>query len=314
LDERWRLGFAANAPFGLGSEYDGDWVGRYHTIKADLVTINLNPSVAFRVSPTLSIGAGASFQYLDVELINAVDLGSLLGAPQGIDGRATLSGTSWGTGYNFGFLYEPSPRLRIGLTYRSRVLHTIDGKADFVVPPAAAALTAAGLFLNTGAHAKVDLPETASLSGHFELNDRWAVLGDMTYTRWSRIRALDVSFDNPLQPPLTENLEWRDTLRVSVGAIHRLSDRWKALGGIAIDPSPVSAQYQRPRLLVGDRVLVGTGLSYSIGAGVEIAAAYMHSFSESVRMNLPQPTASGNLVGDVDLSADLFSLRGLVRF
>lgn len=81
-DDTW-LGLAINAPFGLTTEYDSDWVGRYHAIKSAVKTININPSIAHKVNDQVSVAAGINVMYLDGEFTNAVDFGALsqLSAP-----------------------------------------------------------------------------------------------------------------------------------------------------------------------------------------------------------------------------------------
>lgn len=113
VSDRFSVGIGVNSPFGLATEYDKGWVGRYHAIKSDLLTININPSAAYKVTDKLSIGAGFNVQYLNAELSNAVDFGTIgffSGIPgllpQRNDGFANLEGDSWGVGFNVGLLYE----------------------------------------------------------------------------------------------------------------------------------------------------------------------------------------------------------------
>jgi long-chain fatty acid transport protein len=276
--------------------------------------VNINPAIAYRLTETLSIGGGIDVQYLDAELSNAIDFGSLLGFPQALDGRATLSGDNWAVGYNLGLLYEPSPRLRLGLTYRSRVKHDVDVDADFDAPAAAAPIQAAGLFTDTGGSTEVTLPESVSLSAYYDVTPRWALLADVTWTRWSRFDELAVEFDNPLQPAIVEEQDWDDTVRISLGAAFRPTERWVLRAGIAYDESPIPDEFQRPRLVVGDRVLVGVGAGYRLSDTVRLDIGYMHSFSEDVEVDISNPGA-GRLVGDYDdLGANLFAAQLSVRF
>ena len=46
-DDAW-FGVGLNAPFGLTTEYDPDWVGRYNAVKSQLLTFNLNAAMAFK--------------------------------------------------------------------------------------------------------------------------------------------------------------------------------------------------------------------------------------------------------------------------
>jgi long-chain fatty acid transport protein len=82
---RLALGLGIGAPFGLKTEYESDWLGRYQAIKSDIKTVNVNPSVAFKVNDMISIGAGINYQKIDAELTNAVnDRGD---GGRGSDGR-----------------------------------------------------------------------------------------------------------------------------------------------------------------------------------------------------------------------------------
>src|SRR5450830_334633 len=63
-----KMGVGVNAPFGLQTEYDAAWVGRYQAIKSKIKTINVNPSIAYQVNDALSVGAGLDYQHISGEL------------------------------------------------------------------------------------------------------------------------------------------------------------------------------------------------------------------------------------------------------
>ena len=48
IDKQWTFGLGINAPFGLVTKYDSDWIGRYQAIKSDVMTININPAVSYK--------------------------------------------------------------------------------------------------------------------------------------------------------------------------------------------------------------------------------------------------------------------------
>ena len=80
LNDRMVAGIGVSAPFGLVTEYDDNWVGRYHAVKSDLKTVNINPSFAFQTTEKLSLGFGINLQYADLELTQAVDFGAVCAA------------------------------------------------------------------------------------------------------------------------------------------------------------------------------------------------------------------------------------------
>src|SRR5580765_6556732 len=72
----WKVGVGVSVPFGLKTEYDPTWMGRFQAIKSDISTLNLNPSVSYKLNDTVSLGFGVDYQSIDAEFTNAVNLGA----------------------------------------------------------------------------------------------------------------------------------------------------------------------------------------------------------------------------------------------
>src|SRR5690606_25649101 len=70
------LGAMISAPFGLKTEYDDNWAGRYHAIDSDVKIIDLTLAASLDLSDSFSIGAGLIYEHSDVTLSNAIDCGS----------------------------------------------------------------------------------------------------------------------------------------------------------------------------------------------------------------------------------------------
>src|SRR5919108_4524022 len=62
LNPAWSIGLGINVPFGLATEYAPDWIGRFQGIESQVKTLNINPSMAFRISDAVSFGFGVSYQ------------------------------------------------------------------------------------------------------------------------------------------------------------------------------------------------------------------------------------------------------------
>jgi long-chain fatty acid transport protein len=77
LTARWRVGIAINAPFGLATRYDEQWVGRYYALESELVTFNINPALAYRINDHVSIGGGLNIAYARAKLSNAIDFSTV---------------------------------------------------------------------------------------------------------------------------------------------------------------------------------------------------------------------------------------------
>ena len=135
---QWSAGIGVNAPFGLKTEYDSDWIGRFQGVKSKIETINVNPAVSFKVSDMVSIGGGANYQHLKAELTSRINyagaiaqagavgqvpaaaLGPIVGAYAGAQSDGKISGNDGSWGWNIGVLVNADPQTRFGASYRSR--------------------------------------------------------------------------------------------------------------------------------------------------------------------------------------------------
>lgn len=325
---RWRVGLGLNAPFGLRTDYPESWMGRYQAVKSDLKTININPAVAFAATDRLSIGVGLDIQYADATLTNAVDnsavcLGSALAAfcgPSGLatpgnpatDGFARVSGDDWALGYNLGILYAPVPGTRFGLSYRSKVHHTLTGTARFSNMPTL--FTSNGLFVNTGAQAEITLPETVSGGVYHEVDSRLAVMGGFTWTHWSRFDNLVIQYDQGAQGPTVQRESWQNTWRFSVGANYRYNDRLTLRGGLAYDPTPIpDPSHRTPRIPGATRRWLAVGASYAFNPALRFDLSYAHLFVSNSSTN-DQGSPGHVLAGTNESDVNLFSAQAVWSF
>ncbi len=342
IDDHLFAGLGINAPFGLATNYKEGWIGRYNALESEIKTVNVNPSLAWKASDQLSIGVGVSAQYIDATLSNAVDFGSVclglatqagvprppfptpaqcaaqgLNAPFTGDGKAEVTGSDWSWGFNLGVLYRFGDRTRIGLAYRSHIKHDLSGTATFTVPASFQAILNAGipLFSNTGASASVDLPETASLSLAHQLDDRWTLLADVTWTRWSRFDQLVIEYDNPNQPKTVQPENWENAWRYSIGATYRPNRTWTFRGGLAYDETPIDKASDRtPRIPGNDRTWVAVGLGYRISENLSLDVGYAHLFVRDTKIDALDHSTNHQLVGSYDSSVDILSGQLTMNF
>ncbi len=326
LTEDLKIGVGVVSPFGLATKYNSDWVGRYHGIRSEILTIDINPSIAYKIHPMLSIGAGLSAQYVDAELTQAVDYGTINAvgrfglpiAPQGADGRAKLTADDWGVGYNLGLLFEPTKSTRFGVAYRSKISLGLTGDAEFNTPAAAAPLAAALGNVDTDVEADIDLPASLLVTAYHQLTDKWAILADVTWTEWSELEELRIEFDSGAADSVT-TFDWDDALRYSVGAIYKFSAQWTFRGGVALDQTPVPGRKDRGvRIPDDDRLWLSVGTSYEFltGLGVDFAYSYINQFGDAKieKTAAGEDTFRGALNGDFEGGAHIIGLQVSYKF
>lgn len=314
LNERLSFGLGLYSPYGLKTDYASDWIGRYHALKSEVTNININPALSYRFSSRLSAGIGLSASYLDAELTNAVFLLDRASGTQLPDGHSKSDADDWAYGFNLGLLYEIDANSRLGFGYRSQVEHRLEGDVTLTGVSA--------LPITLGTHADLTLPETLLLSAFRRLNDRWAIMSDLVWTRWSRFHEIRTEFDSGI-PDDVVVYDWEDSWRLTLGTEYRHNARWTFRAGTAFDQSPISnARMRTPRLPGNDRRWISLGASYHPSAKVAIDFAYTHLFITDAAVDntvdlLPSvaPGAfSDRLVGSYESSADVLGLEVSVAF
>ncbi len=348
LNHGLSLGLGVMAPFGLATEYERTWVGRYHAVESEVKTVNFNPSVAYRVNDHLSIGGGVSAQYIDVNLTSMVDFGASvfqktlvasggnLQAPAvqavlplvsnpAADIYADLSADDWGYGFNLGLLYEFSKETRVGASYRSRIEHTVTGDGVFTPQnqnflasiPAGPGITladaAAASFPTQGVKGKITLPANASVSVYHQLTPEWALMADILWTEWSTFDKLVIDFAGSLPDSVT-NENWNDNWRYSLGATYRPSSQLALRMGAAYDTTPVpDAQHRTPRIPDEARIWAAVGIGLKVTESLNLDLAYAHLFvNDSVidqSVASPENAGRGTLKGEYRNRVDIASAQ-----
>jgi long-chain fatty acid transport protein len=317
-----------NAPFGLQTEWDADWVGRFQAIKSEVRTININPTLAWKINNMFSVGAGVSAQRLEAELTQAVSYravalatgrGALIaGTPEGAEGILRLSADDWAWGWNVGVMVNFSRALRLGLSYRSRIKFTVEGETTFGSRPAA--LSSVPNVADGNVQAGLTLPDTLSVAVAYHLHPQLQFLVDYTWTGWDAIQDLAVVRTNgPLsgQTLTSLALHFKNSWRVGFGANYQLTPAWKLRGGLAFDKSSVQDAFRTPRLPDEDRTWLAAGAQWVFAshAALDFGLAYLFvkdASSTLVNQETATSVPRGSLVGDYE--ADVWILSTQLRW
>ena len=320
VTDRFSVGIGVNSPFGLATKYDKDWVGRYHAVESDLVTVNIDPSLAYKVTDQLSIGAGFNVQYMHAKLSNAVDFGTIGfllqvpgSLPQQNDGFVSLKGDSWSIGYNLGLLYEFNKNTRVGVAYRSAVDQDLEGKADFTNVPAALQPS----FRDADIKADITLPDSLSVSFFHQINPQWMVMADFTWTDWKHFQDLTVNFDSS-QPAAVTSENWQDSYRYSLGATYMPDKNWTLRIGTAYDRSAVAdKEHRTPRIPDSDRIWAALGIGYKVSDKVGFDLGYAHLFVNDPEIDkalTDEDKLRGGLKGSFDAHINILSAQLSMKF
>jgi long-chain fatty acid transport protein len=305
LNPQWAVGLTINAPFGLATEWDQRWAGQFHGIKSEVETMNINPSVAFKVNNMFSVGLGFSYQKLEATLTNAL-------SPLVPGSVGEVNGDDWSWGWNAGVMIDFQQGTRVGLTYRSKIDYTLEG--DLSIDPAA---LRAG---QSNVKADIELPATWSIGLSHQFNPKLRVLADYTRTEWDVIQNLDiVRTSGPLNGQLASGtaLNFKNSWRAGIGVEYQLSQPWLLRAGIAYDRTPVQDEFRTPRLPDEDRTWFSVGARYMPAGPWSIDFGYTYINVSDASSNL-RPTGPeafrGNLIGTYEADIHILAVQGNFRF
>jgi long-chain fatty acid transport protein len=313
LTPDWKLGISVGSYFGLGADYDEAWAGRYYTTEAELLTFGVNPGAGYRVNNWLSLGAGFSVLYAKLTQKAAVNNSAVplqAGLP---DGQLTLEDNDTGFGFNLGVLLEPLEGTRFGITYRSKVDLEFKDVASLknIGPVLRGLLNLSGL-ARKSVDIDMNIPQAVMLSGYHQINDRWAVMGNIGWQDWSDFGKQDLTLRSVNSITFTQDLEYDDTWHFALGAQYRFDKNWLWSVGAAYDTSPTDEDTRTPDLPVDRQIRIGTGIQYDWNEDVTVGVAYEYLDAGKAEIDQEGGPLQGSLKGEYDTNAIHFFAVNLI--
>ena len=278
-DDFW-IGLGVSAPFGLKLEYN---FGRYDSIHNELTTIDVQPSMAYRVNDWISVGAGVNYQYIDAKLTKAVN--------DGTQGISTLEGEDQSFAYTASVLIEPWENTRFGVNYRASVSHDLQGRAHV--------RGTAGSDFDIAASARLVTPDIANFSVSHDLDDQWTLLGQANWYGWNNFN--DITVRNAADSVIsTDDQNYQAVWGYAIGAEYKWDDQWTFRGGFQFDNTPTTDEYRTTRIPDGDRKWFTAGGTYKMDDkwSFDLGLAYIDVSKESINRTHNSGTAVVNANSD----------------
>jgi long-chain fatty acid transport protein len=332
LSDRVVIGGALTVPFGLESQYNPSWRGRYFGTETFLETANLSFSASFKLNDRFSMGLGVLGQYTKASLNTVADpygaaqaLFGLPLPPQQADVQLNVNARrKFSFGYLGGFVFKPTDRDTFGVSYHSRIDQTLSGSYNVYGSPAGKQLLALAPTLdpalpsidpNGGSVSAVfDTPAFASADWLHVFTDRLSVAGSIKWTQWSTFQDVVLKSNGETIFALPEY--FRDTMTYAVGGDYKLDDTWTLHAGVGFDETPTSILARDPRVPDADRKLLGFGFGYKVSQKLSFDFGYQHEFVNKAQVRLTNPPilGAGSINGYFADTGDILSLTGTYRF
>ncbi|MCX5844195.1 MAG: outer membrane protein transport protein [Deltaproteobacteria bacterium] len=263
--ERTYFGVGVFSPFGIGGrKWSEQGLTRYAATESAVATLCINPALAWKVHPRVSVGIGAFFlgeKSIAEKMVNQ----SALGAS---DGRMSLKGEGGGWGYNLGLILFPGEEFSFGLAYRSGV--RVKESSTLSLENIAPALQPyfGGSTFNTDADTVIHFPPVVNIGMAWRPTKSLTFSFDAEWTGWSSFDRMDLRLRKEVpQAGLTSSstsLDWKDVWVIKVGAEYQVTNQFSLRTGYAYVQSPVPESTLNPGSPEADRHLVSVGVGYKI--------------------------------------------------
>jgi long-chain fatty acid transport protein len=294
LRPKLKIGVSTVGYFGLGLEYENDWVGRYYVQEIKLQALGVQPALAYQMTDWLSLGAGvvALYGVLD-EKVAVNNIG-----PNQPEGKLKIEDSDLTYQANLGVLVEPRKGTRIGLTYLSEGDLKFKDEPNFRnLGPAMEAILRANGLLDAEVKIEFTMPQALMLSAYHELNDRWAVMGNLGWQDWSEFGKVGVTVASEDTSSLTVDRNYKDTWHLAVGAQYRAANPWLLTAGVAYDSSMVDDKDRTPDLPLGEAWRFGLGARYDWSKKLALGVGYTFFWSGDLDMDVNRGPLAGRVSG-----------------
>lgn len=276
IHDRMWFGLGITVPFGMATEYDENWAAADKGMNAEVKVFDFNPNVAFKLTDTLSFGAGVSLQYVTAQFESR-------SGKDAANVRVRLNADGWAWGGNLGLMWQPVDSVRVGLAYRSQVNHKASGTLKSSIEQYGHATPYS--FQSSG-KAEMSAPHVVTLSGTWKATDALRLSGLVRWTHWSSFQDLPISGDSLYQATYTVAIaqgadpeiaaqkatrktapeyKWKDSWLFTVGADYDINAAVTVRGGVGYEISPVDDDVYRSATIPDtDRLWLSLGATWRV--------------------------------------------------
>lgn len=279
------LGLGVYSPFGIGGrKWSENGLTKYISTESTIATVSVQPTLAWQITPNISIGMGVFYMYAQNEAEMMVDQ-SFFGFQ---DGKSSIEadGSDWG--YNLGILLTPFEKLSFGFAYRSGVEIDQSGTAKLEnIAPALQPLFGGSQF-ETNVHTTLNFPNLVSFGVAYMPTDKLTLGLDFEWGGWSSFDKQDLDFENEIPgtglSDASISLDWENAWIIKIGTEYLLNDRLALRAGYSYVESYVPDHTLSPANPDADNHNISIGFGYKINRWV-VDCFYMASFFEDRTVN-----------------------------
>jgi long-chain fatty acid transport protein len=289
------LGLGVYFPYGGSMDWPQDTGFQPIAVSASLKYVTINPEIAVKILPSLSIGIGA--------MVNYVYLKTAQGYPRSPGSFFDFEGSGWSAGGNAGILWKPIKQISLGATFRSSADVTLDGETHYKVIPTTSGASTASMDMN--------FPWTVVAGISYRPTPKWNLEFDANYTDWSTLGSFDLHEQNPQRPfasDYTVNFDWQGSWIYELGVTRYFGHGWHASAGYAFNENSAPNSFYTPWAADLDRHLFSLGVGRT-GKRFDFDIAYQLGYGPTHPVTGSQPSlqVEQNIVTRADGQYSFFS-------
>jgi long-chain fatty acid transport protein len=303
INDKFALGIGFTQPFGLGTTWDENWIGKYLAIETSLKTYVVPAVVSFRPIETLSISAGFLYGFADVMITRKSSISNLFAA----DAFVELEGSDkFAYGFNAGVTFKPNKIISIGATYTSEMEYNFEGTATTTAPSQFASQVPSGNIT-----ASLTTPQNIAAGIAVDVTKELKLSAEYQYVGWSSYDTLAVDFENEAYTDIASPRLYKNSYIFRFGAYYKLNEQVGLMGGFYFDSMPVEPENLNPSLADSDRLGFSFGIDAQLFEKLKIVGSYLYINAKelTVTNSTQEYTPGGSKFnGTYNSIANIFSL------
>lgn len=303
FNQCFAFGLSVVPAWGLMEDYGENSILRYDLDRVYTRTIDVAPSLAWKINHQWSVGIGPDFHYFALQLKNHARTQAITTN----DSISRISVDHWGYGGHIGVLYRMTDCTRFGLNYRSKINMALDGHSSF-------ALYNIANFETGSFELTIPLPPVTTLSFYHDVTPCWALMGTVAFDQWSVIR--DLHGKNYIQPPpvpggapvlvdVVNGTGYKNTFDFALGTHIKFNERLLGRFSVKYEQTPTNSTFRDVSFPDGEKLGLNFGAHYQMTKSLGVDVIYTHVFVRTVTINLTEPITGVTVQGRSKDSADL---------
>ena len=291
-DKNLVAGFGIYSPYGLSNEYPDDTPFRTIAKKGSIQYITFAPTIAARVSDSLSIAAGINYNHVTAELTRGIFAPGDESHFKGDDGAISAK---------LGLLWQPSAQHSFGVSYQSESRFRISG--GFENSPYAPREDATADFV---------FPQFFIVGYSFRPTPDWNIEFNYDWTDWEALNDVNLTTASGANTALPFN--WKSSAFYEFG-ITRKFGAFSVSTGYIYSENSVREENFSPLIPDSNRHIFSVGVGYKTDAW-SVNLAYQYAYGpERVINNSVSPSLIGESAnGQYEFNSHAISLDFGIAF